>query len=347
VELLDGAGGRLGLEQVAQLTLPLGTESWRNAFAKFASMEKPHWNYLKASSGRIVVDGEEMGVVHIPLLRDVTPVRWVWRETNRSTQIRLVDDHDSETPLKVAFFPFERPVEATVLSKEAVMAGSEPPSPGGLFVATYGDQNEALVVSSRKLLGGLSDLLVEPKFDRVVEEPQEALRLVKAIGIWSVARLTGPLAGSRRDSIVARLKERLYHFMVGPNWARAEERLRIGNVSIKEAVEGLLFCLNEKRAFGLVLARDAQKYSEMTVDQRHLEFASLADRYKVAPRALARLAIDLGEVISGRLELPDAVVLSMIEHLWNHRALSGGARLIQLLGNRTQPFSSSGGVGAA
>lgn len=102
VELLDGTGGRLGLELVARLTLPLGADSWRNAFSTFAKMEKQPWNYLSASSGRIVVDGEELGVVHIPLQRDVAPVRWVWHETNRSTQLRLVDDHDSETSLKVA-----------------------------------------------------------------------------------------------------------------------------------------------------------------------------------------------------------------------------------------------------
>ena len=347
VELLDGTGGRLGLEQVAQLTLPMGPDSWRNAFSVFAKMEKQPWNYLSASSGRIVIDGEELGVVHIPLQRDVAPVRWVWHETNRSTQLRLVDDHDAETPIKVTFLPFGRPVEAITLIPEAVVAGTEPQSPGGLFVATYGDKNEALVVSSRKLSGGLGGLLVEPEFNEVREEPEAALALVKAIGVWSTARLTGPLAAPRRDSIVAHLKERLYDVLLGRNWARAEASLRIGKLPEEIAVEGLLRYFNEKRAFGHILARDAHKYAHMAVDVRAREFDALADRYKIAPGALTKHAINLGEVIDGRLKLSDAEVLAIIEHLWDRRALNAGARLIQLLGNRTTPFNLSGAGGAA
>lgn len=342
LELLDGAGHRLGLEQVSQLTLPMGTDSWRNTFSAFAKTEKQPWSYLSASSGRIVIDGEDLGVVHIPLQRDVAPVRWVWHETNRSMQLRLVDDHDSETPLGVMFFPFERPVEATTLTSEAVAIGTEPPSPGGLFVASYGDKHESLVVSSRKLSGGLGGLLVEPAFDEIREEPEEALALVKAIGLWSAARLTGPLAAPRRDSIVAHLKERLYHILLGSNWARAEASLRIGRLPAETAVQGLLRCFNDKRAFGLILARDAHKYAQMDVDVRGREFASLADRYNIAPGALAKPAIDLGEVIDGRLKLSDLEVLEIINYLWDRRTMNAGARLIQLLGNMAETFNPSG-----
>ncbi|TWB48255.1 hypothetical protein [Nitrospirillum viridazoti] len=347
VELLDGTGSRLGLEQVSQLTLPLGPDSWRNAFSAFAKMEKQPWNYLSASSGRIIVDGEELGVVHIPLQRDVAPVRWVWHEMHRSMQLRLVDHHDSETPLEVMFFPFGRPVEATTLTAEAVAAGTELPSPGGLFVATYGDKNETLVVSSRKLSGGLGGLLIEPAFGEIREKPEEALALVKAIGLWSAARLTGPLAAQRRDSIVTHLKERLYYIFLGSGWAQAEANLRSGKLPVEAAVEGLLRCFNDKRAFGVILARDAHKYAQMAVDVRERELASLAGRYKIAPGALVKPAIDLGEVIGGRLKLLDADVLATIEHLWDCQALNAGARLIQLLGNRTTPFGPLDAGGTA
>lgn len=248
----------------------------------------------------------------------------------------------------MAFFPFGRPIEATTLIPEAVIAGAELPSPGGLFVATYGDKNEALVVSSRKVSGGLGGLLIEPEFDEVRKEPDEALALVRAIGVWSAARLTGSLAAPRRDSIVARLKERLYEVMLGAVWARGEATLRIGKVPLETAVEGLLRCFKDKRTFGLILARDAHKYAQMTVHEREREFASLVDRYKIAPGAPTKPAIDLGEVIGGRLKLSDSEVLAIIEHLWDRRALNAGSRLIQLLGNRKTPFSTPGAeVGAA
>jgi len=262
-------------------------------------------------------------------------------------QLRLVDDHDSETPLEVMFFPFGRPVEATTLTPEAVAAGTEPPSPGGLFVATYGDKNETLVVSSRKLSGGLGGLLIEPAFDEVREEPEKALSLVKAIGLWSAARLTGPLAAQRRDSIVTHLKERLYYILLGSGWARAEANLRIGKLPVETAVEGLLRCFNDKRTFGVILARNAHKYAQMAVDVREREFASLAGRYKIAPGALTKPAIDLGEVINGRLKLSDSEVLAIIEYLRDRRALNAGARLIQLLGSGAAAFNPPGAaVGA-
>lgn len=344
VELLDGAGCRLGLEQVAQFTLPLGPDTWRNAFSAFAKVEKQPWNYLGAGAGRVVIDGEELGVVHIPLQRDVAPVRWVWHDTSRTTQLRLVDDHDAETPLAVTFLPFGRPVEAVTLEPAAIAAGTEPPSPGGLFVAAYGDSCETLVVSSRKVTGGLSGLLVEPGFDESREEPEEALSLVRAIGLWAGARLTGSLAAERRDHVVACLKERLYNVMLGPVWSRAEAGLRTGKVSPETAVGALLRCFNEQRTFALILARDAHKYARMAVNVREREFASLAHRYKVAPGALSKPAIDLGEVIAGRLRLTDAEILAILGHLWEQPALNAGARLIQLLGDRSPPFSLTGRV---
>lgn len=72
VELLDGSGRRMAMEQVGQLTLPLGQGAWRMAFEAFERREKDPWSYLEASSGRILVDGEELGVVRIPLHRDVS-----------------------------------------------------------------------------------------------------------------------------------------------------------------------------------------------------------------------------------------------------------------------------------
>jgi hypothetical protein len=339
VELLDGTGGRLALEQVAQLTMPLGEDSWRNAFSSFVRLEKQPWNYLKAASGRIVIDGEELGLVHVPLQRDVSPVRWVWHSTKRSTLLRLVDNHDSETPLGLAFHTFGRPLESVVISPEVAAQGIEPDAPGGLFVATYGDRRETLVVSSRKVDGGLRGLLVEPGFAAFQETPEEALRLIEAIRAWSSARLTGTLAASRRNVIVERLKERLYCLMCGSDWARAETNLRLDRPTFEAAVEGLLRWFKDKRSFGFILARDAHKYAAMEATERRREFASLAHRYRVSRGADTSRALDLGEVLYRRSDIPSAELLAIVKHLWDHRALTAGARLIQLLGHRQTLFN--------
>ena len=342
VELLDGSGGRMAMERVGQLTLPLGQGAWRTAFEVFERREKDPWSYLGASSGRILVDGEDLGIVRIPLHRDVSPVRWVWRTTNKTTLLRLIDDHDGEAPMRVSFHSFEKPLEAERLDAEALGRGIEPVAPGGLFVARSGDQEVSLVVGMRKVVG-FRGLLVEPHFGSVPRSREQALAVVQAIVSWSDARLAGALATERRARVVARLKEHLYAVLCGPNWGNAERRLRMGPSS-DDAVEALLQCFEKKRVFAWVLARDAVKYANFVEHVRQREFACLAHRYAVASGVVSKPALDLTAVLDGRSRPSGAELAGMINHLWDHPALAAGARIIQLLGRQdiAHPATSGG-----
>lgn len=337
VELMDSSGARLALERVGTLTMPLGEGSWQQAFSSFARLDKEPWNYLKAASGRVIVDGEELGVVHIPLQRHAAPVRWVWHHTKASTVLRLVDDHDSDTPLQLCFYSFERPLEPVNLAPASVIEGIQPDMPGGLFVAMYGNRTETLVVSARKV-DGLRGLLVEPTFDTNEIDQAAAVDTISAIRMWSRARLTGALASERRNIVVDRLKEHLFFILCGPDWARAEMNFRLEKMSYEKALEGMLRCFDDDRTFGFIISRDARKYAHMAPHVRQREFASLAQRYSICPGATSKPALDLCDVINGHLEMSDAEVVLTIEQLWDYQALTAGARLIQLLGNRKDPF---------
>ncbi len=341
VELMDAAGATLAVEKVADLTMPLGEDSWRQALSTFASLDKEPWNYLKAASGRVIVDGEELGVVHVPLQRDVAPVRWIWNHSKKATVLRLIDDHDSESALEVEFSSFKKPLEPVILKPESAKEGIEPGIPGGLFVAKYGSQTETLVVSARKI-EGLQGLLVEPAFDYTALTPEVVINIVSAIRVWSRARLTGALASERRNVVVDRLKEQIFFILCGPTWARAEMNLRLERMPYETAVEGLLRCFQDKRTFGLVLARDARRYAHMPAHVRHREFALLVQRYRVCPGAISKPALDICEVINGSLEMSDAELLLLIKQLWDHKALTAGARLIYLLANKSAPFQLAG-----
>ncbi|RMB51380.1 hypothetical protein C8J44_3643 [Sphingomonas sp. PP-CE-3A-406] len=330
VELLDGSGGRIAVEQVGQLTLPLGQGAWRTAFETFERREKEPWGYLGASSGRILVDGEELGTVLIPLHRDVSPVRWIWRATNKTTLLRLIDDHDGDAPVRVSFHSFAKPLEEEHLDAEAIGTGVEPLAPGGLFVARFGDHRVSLVVGMRKV-DGFGGLLVEPHFARVPRSKELALAIVHAIFSWSDARVAGALATERRARVVARLKEHFFEVMCGPNWANAERGLRMG-LPVEAAVEALLQCFEKKRVFALVLARDAGKFARLADHVRQREFASLAHRYSVAPGVASKPALDLLAVLDGESRPAEAELIAIIDHLWDHQALTAGARIIQLLG---------------
>lgn len=340
VELLDGTGSRIAIEQVANLTLPLGPDTWRTAFAAFERRDKDPWGYLAASSGRILIDGEELGTVRIPLHRDASPVRWVWRSTNKSTQLRLVDDHGGEDPVLVSFRSFAEPLKELPIKTEDAEGGTEPPTPGGLFTASYGEVLVPLVVSVRKVDGGFGGLLVEPNFSAVRRTPEDAMALLLAIVAWSDSRHAGAMASERRDRVVLRLRECLHYVMCGWEWAKAERALREG-VSKNAAVAAMLDCFEKKRTFAFVLARDAVNYSRMPEQERLREFSALVLRYAVAPGATAKLALDLSNVLYRGLRPSQSEMISMIGHLWNHPALTAGARIIHLLSATEASVSST------
>ncbi len=340
VELLDGSGGRLAIEQVGQFNLPMQEGAWRTAFTGFDRRERDPWNYLGASSGRIIVDGEDLGVVRIPLQRDVSPVRWVWRKTNDTTLLRLIDDHDGEAPMRISFHSFEKPLEEARLDVEMTERGSEPVAPGGLFIARSGDQNTNLVVSMSKV-DGFQGLLIEPSFTSVPRSKEQALAVVRAVFSWSDARLAGGLAKERRARVVARLHEHLYEVLCGPKWANAERALRVSAFS-DHSVEVALQYFEKKRPFALVLVRDAVKYSQFDEHVRQNEFASLAHRYVVAPGTAWKPALDLPAVLDGKVRPSEAELAAMIDHLWDYPVLTAGGRIMQLLGQQrgTRPATA-------
>lgn len=343
VELLDGSGARMALEQVGQLTLPLGPDVWRTAFEAFERREKDPWSYLEASSGRVLVDGEELGVVRISLRRDAAPVRWVWRSTNKSTLLRLVDDHDGDQSLRASFHSFAKPQEEILLEPEKITTGIEPVAPGGLFLASYGDQRVSLIVGMRKVDGGFGGLIPEPDFEAVQHSREEALKIVQSIIAWSDARLAGALVAERRARVLSRLKERLYESMCGYNWANAERGLRLG-FSHEAAVARVIQCFNKKRTFAVVLTRDAVKYARFPDHVRQREFAALAHRYAVAPGVASKPALDLTDVLDRGVRPTTADLVTMIDHLWDHPELTAGARIIQLLGRQEVTASTTSGT---
>ena len=341
VELLDGAGDLIVREGVGPLILPLGPDTWRKAFAAFAGRDKHPWAYLQASSGRIVVDGDELGVSHIQLHRVVAPVRWVWHSTPKAVLLKLVDDHDAGTPLGVTFHAFAVPVGGEPLTPEFATAGFEPTAPGGLFVATYGKHREALIVSMPKVDGGFGGLLINPSLGDVADSPDGLISLIGAVAAWSDARLVGPLAAQRRDHIVACLKERLFALLCGSRWAQAERRY-IQGVGGEANTDLMIGYFNPGRTFGTVLARDAIKYSLMPDHERLREFSSLAHRYQVPGHIHCKAALEFCDVIERGARLGEAELKDLVNKVWDAPIPLAGARLLHLVALRTRAVPMTG-----
>jgi hypothetical protein len=104
----------------------------------------------------------------------------------------------------------------------------------------------------------------------------------------------------------------------------------------KSAAAAMTACFDKPhRPFGLVLARDAARYRGMPAQVRAREFASLAQRYAVAPRKTSKPALDLIDLIDGGGPFTEDQIKELIHHLWDAPALAAGARMIQMLGGNT------------
>lgn len=328
-ELLDGGGARISTEHVADLTLPMTAETWERATSAFLRNETDPWAFLSASAGTLLVDGDALGACRVALHREVHPVRWVWHKTKRSTALRLVDDHEGDDPLSVLFYPFRAPAHPTVVSKDDTAKEWIPDGDGGLCVATYSDQSQALVVSMPQVTGGFTGLLIEPRFDALPAGNAAVSTILDLVQLWSSARLAGPLASQRRDRVVQGLGAHLIRLLCGADWLSAEAAYARSPKN-EQDLRRLADRVGAPAAFSIVLSRDAILYRSMAKAERLNHYASLAQRYRVADRDSCAAALDLCDCIVHGAPMDHAAKSFFLVALQGCPAALRGARLVAI-----------------
>lgn len=344
VDLMDGAGAKLVTEHVATLSLPMKNENWARAFTAFSRRESDPWGYLAASSGSLVIESDELGSYRFPLRRETTPLRWVSRNNRRGTVLRLIDDYEGAEPLSVRFHSFARPaIEVPIEPALIIKTDYTPTAPGGLFVASYPNQRQSLVVSMPQVQGGLAGLLIDPVLDNLPSDERAVNPLLRLLERWINARFVGPLASARRDNVVEKLKQRILGILCGREWAIAEiEYLR----SQRTAGDLYRLCKHVgKPGFEFILKRDAVLFREMSPSARLTEFSSLAARYGLA-KGVCAAALEFSEGIERGLCWDGATVSrDVITEMRRNPAVVRGARLLVLAnpGRRVLLETSYGG----
>ena len=346
IQLLGGSGEELVSEHVGILSLPVVPDVWSRVFAHFTSNDRDPWAYLTAFSGRLVIDGEDLGSFSIPLQRNVAPIWWVWRRHPKTTMLRLVDDTAQEEEISVRAYDFRNPARAkSIPVQEARSAnGFEPPAPGGLYVAYRQGQKYSLVVSMSKVSGGLAGLLIEPDAISLPAGQNAATAVLEAIEVWSEVRLAGPFAAERRDRVLLRLRQHLFHIMCGDRWAEAERSFSEaqGNPG---AAEQLARAVGGPPAFAFVLRRDAAKFASCSPQERCRSFSELANRYGVSYSMMScEVALRLCWSPNNWRQWAGEQVVRYLEDLKRGPVLIRGARFLALLCESNRLASSSSQV---
>jgi len=283
VDLLDAAGAKLASEPIAELALPVMVDRWERALSTFLSKETDPWAFLRAASGQLVVEGDQLGERRINLQRDVAPLRWVWHKTGQGTALRLVDDHEGDVPPALSFYPFSHPTKPDVIGLDRAIAGFLPENEGGLCVVSYGEIQQALIVSMPFVVGGLHGLLVEPSLANLPYAPSTMPKIADLIALWSSAKLVGPLASNRRDRIAAALRDALRELVCSADWIDAEDEYSSSPKGLTD-LKRFAAATGAPPAFNFILARDVGHYQSMPSTERTKNLIELAQRYKIASR---------------------------------------------------------------
>jgi hypothetical protein len=339
VSLATQGGKELLSEQIGTFELPVTTEVWLKKFSQFVTTEGREWTYLEAASGRFLIRGDELGEYTLRLERDVKPVRWVCRSINHVTTARLIDDTGRVSGATCRFFDLRRPSTQIVLDTQAVLAGLEISSPGGLYEARHEELTDTMIVSMPKIEGGLKGLGIEPDLHDLDGDTVQLIEILNLLRLWGEARLLGPLASIRRTRVVERLVNRLYSRLCGRRWSEAEAAY-LSNVQSGPESKRLERLVGGSPAFAAVLRRDYGRMEAGTVAGTQW-YAEVAARYEVSyDKDLCEFALQLASDPHHLRVVPKPVLDRLLTDIRDKTALLRGARLLALLSAKKNPGSA-------
>lgn len=330
-------GAQLPDYEIAKLDLPISASVWSQRIGKELAHDKLAWKLLEGTSGTLKVGSEDLGWFSLKLEREARPLRWVCRNVDHATKIRLTDDTGSDTDAGVFLRTFSQPLTDTELGHASMVAGISVTNPGGLFVARQGDTRDALVVSTPEV-HGLRELLISP--DPHALNSQSIRPLLAAANLWQQARLAGPLAGLRRDHVVNALLECFFGKLCGTNWARLE-RQYIETPSAQDTVDQFSRMFDRRSAgFNVVLRRDFARMNE-GVGAGTNWFFDTASRYGICSDSeLCETALKVASEPTFLLTQTDEEIQDTVNALEGHPGLLRGARLVAINSMLAEPHTS-------
>lgn len=222
-ELLDRRGVALGPTiQTGRAELPLTVDQWEGALDRYLlSDEKALTRTVRASTVCVTVDAATAGQAQIRFDRTDEPLRW----DRCGDVVRLLDDRDEETPIRVQALWANRPLDAmSVPTKEALdglAAGV-----GGVLTAADG-RNQAVILTPPALNGSLDDFVaLRPPcdFGETARTPGALDTILDRLERWAAAERVG-IGGAGRILRRHVLREGACAIaaMCGSNWVRAED----------------------------------------------------------------------------------------------------------------------------
>ncbi|MEZ5758281.1 MAG: hypothetical protein R3D86_08675 [Emcibacteraceae bacterium] len=314
----------------APLNLPLKPEIWKKKFSEFLRKENCEWRYLEATSGRLTIDGADLGQHILRFEHEVRPVRWVIRHDGNNLFIRLVDETvQTEFKSKVYFISMDKPMNVRTINKKQAHTAQRILPPGGLYIAKVGNFTDAVVVSTGLTGEGLDGLGVHPNHGHISDNPKKIIKLLLILRYWKLARIAGFLATARQRQVTNMLMHGLIGIVAGWDWARTEAKL-INSSDAVATLSKLQSLIKHKSGFSSVIIRDAPLANEGHRAMR-IWFTELAKRYGISSNDnLCKFVFDLANRPQSVTKIYRNDLVNLITQAKSSQTLIRGARLAVL-----------------
>lgn len=330
--LVDSLGNELERHIVFEHRFPITRSIWSRGLTLFLSKARDDFQYLRASSAYILIDGEDLGEYRIPLTKIQGPLRWFFQNRKEGMYIRLINDGDDDG-LIASFYDFRRPLDKTLLNSSDCIHGIRIEEPGGLFVAEKEGIKHSLVIAPVKITGGLGGLQCEIDSNSL-DAVTDIADLLSVRVMWQEVSLSGVLAGNRRNKAIAAIEDRIFALLCGGDWIRLERKVRDNSQNNSQnlpAWDRLEAGVCKKISFPIALAKMWR--DNVTCDEEYLErrFVEISAKFKICrDEELARSAWLIAFDLNNFVAKSNGEIHDRLQLLENNATLVRGARLLFL-----------------
>lgn len=326
--LVDSLGKELERHIVFEHRFPITRSIWSKSLTVFLSKERDDFQYLRASSAYILIDGEDLGEYRIPLTRIHGPLRWFFQNRKEDMYLRLINDGDGEG-LITSFYDFRRPLDKTVLNSSDCIHGIKINEPGGLFVAEKEGIKHSVVIAPIKVTGGLGGLQCGIDSNSL-DASTDVASLLSVRVMWQEVSLSGVLAGNRRNKAIAAIEDRIFALLCGGDWISLERKIRENSQNMA-AWERLESAVGKQISFPIALAKVWR--DNAAIDEEYFEkrFVEISAKFKIcSDEKLVKSAWLIAFDPYNFIAKSNNEISERLQLLKNNTTLVRGARLLFL-----------------
>ncbi|MGH6950550.1 MAG: hypothetical protein ACREH4_06740, partial [Vitreimonas sp.] len=235
---------------------------------------------------------DELGRDAAKIIQTVAPIRWSVQRAQGEARVRLLDDTGGAAEVIVESFAITRPDQLRPANAAIATDGEAVAAPGALYIARADKRGYATMVCvAPRQITSLADLAIPVSISADPADIEALPRLLRLYRAWKRANILGPLAETRRMSVLSAFERHFVFALCDPRWAEDAEYAAGGAY---HCLRGLQQAIGGSKGFASQMRSKAEFWRDAPYAEAAAEFCRLAKTYDVSTdETLARLAFAL------------------------------------------------------